>query len=154
VSEAGLRTLRVTAILGLAATALVGGVFLLSLSPVEVQSLRAPGVWPWSLVAAAGFTAQAVLWTWGLVRAGDFERPGAWMTTLMGALGLTLLATACVRECIRLSRIEIATFIKAHEASAFVGGLWVFLLFFVVNAGLIAWLFLRVGRDLRMKPAT
>jgi hypothetical protein len=52
---------------------------------------------------------------------------------------VTLIGVASLREIIRLSQADLDQVISATKAASDVGGFELFLIFTVLNAGLIAW---------------
>lgn len=61
---------------------------------------------------------------------------------------VAILGATCVREVVRLNRVDLEPLYTQHAAAMKVGGLWVFLLFFAVNGVLIAWCFALARRKM------
>ena len=97
---------------------------------------------PYAVVAAVGLSVQGFHW-WRMRRTGELTARRL-MGLSVGVL-LTVLGMTIVREAIRLSSLDITTLHDAHADAAQVGGLFVFLFFFVVNTLLVAWVFWLVG---------
>ncbi len=66
---------------------------------------------------------------------------------------LSIVGMCMVREADRFARIDVAALYENHAAAAENGGRLVFLLFFAVNAAIIAWCVLAVRRDLKLDRA-
>ncbi|MCG8405644.1 MAG: hypothetical protein MI923_10645 [Phycisphaerales bacterium] len=96
------------------------------------------------IIAVLGLMVQSFSWTVVLLRQRlDFR----WLTITTIGLVMTILGMSVVREAIRLSTIDIEALYQQHEAATRVGGLFVFLAFFIVNAALIIWCFVLVRRN-------
>ncbi len=104
--------------------------------------LTGPLAGPYLAAALIGLVVQLFAWLDQLRHATI--RPKSLMVCSIG-LSMTLVCVTVVREALRLASIDIATLQEQHLAAASKGGLFVFLLFFAVNAGLIAWC-LRLAR--------
>lgn len=94
-----------------------------------------PG-WPYLLLGILGAALQ--LFGWWKVRT---SRAIGLQPLILASVGLTcsLIGCAVVREVLRLHHIDIASLYAHHAEASQVGGLSVFLVFTVVNAGLIAY---------------
>lgn len=94
------------------------------------------------LAAAAQFGAWLTL----------FRSPAQSLTHLRIASAsavITILCATVVRESIRLSVMDMTRLAEAHVKAAGVGGLSVFAICTLLNAGVIVWCILLVRRDLR-----
>jgi hypothetical protein len=102
---------------------------------------------PYSLLAVVGGALQLLCWRY-VLRRGQFS---SWSLGL-ASLGLiaTLLGVSVDREAMRLQAIDITKFYEQHAAAAQIGGGWIFALFAVVNAVLIAWAIRLVRRSGRI----
>ncbi|MEM6798734.1 MAG: hypothetical protein AAF589_04400 [Planctomycetota bacterium] len=99
-------------------------------------------------VVAAATQAYAWAQTW---RRGGFKLRLLLFATF-GALAATAGMTV-VREVRRLAEISLADYYEAHARASEVGGLALFLFFFVLNAGLIAGVVVLVRSGLRRPTA-
>ncbi|MGB6044153.1 MAG: hypothetical protein WBF93_13420 [Pirellulales bacterium] len=78
--------------------------------------------------------------------AGHDGTKRGWLTAASIGLVLTLVGVSVLRESVRLSEVDIAALYERHAAASMIGGLTVFLVFTVLNIGMIAaciWLVLR-----------
>ncbi len=96
-------------------------------------------------LAGCGWGVQFASWV-QMKRAGRFER--IWLTTASVGLLMTLCGTAVVREIARWVRLNGNELSAWHEEASQVGGLPLFLIFFVINIGLISYCIVRVRRGL------
>lgn len=134
--EPAVRTLALLALTGLALSA-AGGLWYYSLGDSAMQNaLTGPLSKPYLILAAVGGLAQTAGWL-GLLRSGKLA--GALLAMATAGLVMTLTGMTVAREAIRLSQIPIATLYDQHAHAASVGGLPIFLLFCVINAGLIVY---------------
>ncbi|MBL8819610.1 MAG: hypothetical protein JNL58_26530 [Planctomyces sp.] len=62
----------------------------------------------------------------------------SWLIAVTGALFVQLTAAASLREIIRLTQADLSAVVQSTKAAAEIGGLVMFLVFTVLNAGLIA----------------
>ena len=116
-----------------------------------VRTFVGPMALPYFVAACIGLILQAGSWL-VIARRGRFDTR-ALIAASVG-LGLTILGMTVCREAVRLETIGSAGFerlIPLHRESAAKGGLVVFLVFFVVNAGLIGLCFVLVRRG-RISP--
>ena len=90
---------------------------------------------PYVVVAVVGIAIQA--WAWFKQRGLKSFSRGLLTIAGTGCI-LTLTAAAVVRESIRLSVVNIEELNQRNHDAAQIGGLWVFLIFAVVNILLIA----------------
>jgi hypothetical protein len=100
---------------------------------------------PYFLVALLGGALQAGGWTW-LHFSGRRRRAALALASVGCVLGL--LSVSVLREALRLNSINIEALFANHAAAAEIGGLSVFLLFAVINFGLIGGCFWLVRRAL------
>jgi hypothetical protein len=121
------------------------GMILASLSAVGYWTTLAPAVrsvlvgsigMPWMLIVAPSLLFQIVGWLF------QFRRPcicNRWLSAITLAATVTLVGVASLREIIRLSQADLDQVISATKAASDVGGFELFLIFTVLNVGLIAW---------------
>ena len=113
---------------------------------LEIQpGIVSPFAAPYLIPLVLGFAVQAVAWLW-LIATDRWH----WLSLALATLGYiaTLLSLAVVRESVRLSAIGYQDFQAIHERAAAVEGFSAFLVFAVLNIGLIAfcvWLVARGG---------
>jgi hypothetical protein len=91
---------------------------------------------PWLMIVIASGLFQIVGWIM------QFRRPcicNHWLISITLALLTTLLGSAALREIIRLSQADLSQVTASTKAASQVGGLELFLVFTVLNAGLITW---------------
>ncbi|MBN1489583.1 MAG: hypothetical protein JXA69_06660, partial [Phycisphaerae bacterium] len=67
---------------------------------------------------------------------------------IVGSIGcvVTIFSISVIREAVRIAHMDMTALAPLHEKALSVGGLPVFLAFFVINAVLVAWCFLLVRR--------
>jgi hypothetical protein len=140
------RRLRALALLGLAMSAAEGWLWQLWLGAPARAHLVSALALPYGLLALAGMGIQFACWV--PVKTGA-DLATRRLTLISTGLFMTILGTLVVREARRLAAIDIAALFDAHRHAAQVGGMGVFLTFFVVNAALITACVLIVKRALR-----
>ena len=118
----------------LAASAAALAVWLLTLPDGHRDHVLGTAGGVWLGLAVAGGVLQAIAWA---MSRGGITRVGLLLAT--AGLTATLLGMTCVREVVRLASVDIAAMAQQHAHSARSGGLLLFLVFLVVNGGLIAW---------------
>lgn len=106
---------------------------------------------PFALLAAVGLVVQVVGWT-RLGKTAELSAKG--LGILSVGVSLTVIGMTVVREAIRLQSLNITPLFDQHADAAQIGGLSVFLLFFVINGLLVAWVFALVKQGLadKQKP--
>lgn len=125
-------------IAALAGTTLVGigcGTVYSQLSPEAQAAVTGPFTLPYLVALAGGLLAQLAGWAWTWA-AGRIVGP----VLVLGSLGycVALVSIAVVRESIRLAAIGYEKFEKLHADAAAIDGFIVFVLFALLNGGLIA----------------
>ena len=100
----------------------------------------------WQAAIVLGIILQAVAWvlTW---RADALPPLPRWLA-LAGAI-LSVSGGAACREALRVSRLDLDALKDQHEATATVGGFWLFALFLVLNFTIIAGCIVLVARSLK-----
>lgn len=121
---------------GLVATGVCGGVYLAFLAPDIRSRLMTVLAWPYLVVAVIGVLIQLMIW-WRML--GALRWSWQWLAGLSLAAIVSLVCMNVVREVIRLASIDITPLYDQHAKAAQVGGLGVFLVFLVLNLGVIAW---------------
>ncbi|MEJ7591525.1 MAG: hypothetical protein WKF77_08240 [Planctomycetaceae bacterium] len=119
------------------AIAVVSGVSYATTLNSEVSSqLTGSAGLPWLLVVVTCVSFQAIGWLLQLRKLCFCPR---WLTAItLASLG-TLIATASLREIIRLARADLTQVAESTRAAAEVGGFAVFLIFTIINTVLIGW---------------
>jgi hypothetical protein len=107
------------------------------IGPAARAHATGPMALPWLVVAAVGAAVQGIAWA-GLWARGESGR-GKWLGLASAGLLLAILGTSCVREVLRITAIDFAALYPEHARAAAVGGRWLFVGFFVINAGLAVW---------------
>jgi hypothetical protein len=146
-----MRRLATLALAG-ATLALVAGLMIAWRSAELSRVLWTPLAAPYVVLVLAGGGLQATAWVWGLCRA---QLSRVLLATASVGVALALLGISVLRETIRLTSVDLGPLYDRHAEAAEVGGLLVFLLFAVVNLGLIGaciWLVHR-GHDRRRKES-
>jgi hypothetical protein len=130
------RRLAVVSIAGLIVAFMTAIGYWMTLNPADRTVISGSAGLPWVLIVIGAGLFQIV--GWGL----QFRRPCLcvrWLSANTAAMTTTLVATAALREILRLSQASLEQVNAATKAAASVGGFGLFLVFTVLNAGLIAW---------------
>lgn len=131
---------------GLVASVLFAGVcYLMSEASVRQEASRLGA--PYAVIAMVGVLLQAGAWfkQW---RGARLSR--RWLAMASGGAVLTIVGVCVARESLRFASIDVTALYARHAAAYDNAGRFVFLLFFAVNAALIAWCVLAVRRALKL----
>ncbi len=130
------RRLANVSLIGLFVAVISGLCYAITLkSHVASQLTGNPGL-PWLLIGIACVAFQTIGWSLQLRKPCFCPR---WLTAItVAALG-TLVATASLREIIRLTQTDLAQAAESTRAAADVGGFALFLIFTTINTALIGW---------------
>lgn len=139
------RELRVLALLGLSTSAFEAGLWYLWLETPAQTALRSILAMPYGVLVLVGIAVQAACWL--PVRNGADLTPGRLGLATVGAVAM-LIGAAVVREARRLAAVDLSTLLESHRHAAGVGGMTVFLIFFLLNAAVIAYCAWLVKRDI------
>jgi hypothetical protein len=112
------------------------------------DQLRNAGAVGCVILVVTGMVLEAIGWI-ALLRAGTFAM--RWLVLVSVGLAGSLVGTTLLREGIRLANVDITALHARHAQAAEVGGLPLFLFFFLLNALLIIWCIRRVRRGPRMR---
>ncbi len=132
------------ALFGLVASTVCGLAYYLSAPELSAVFLGPMARW-YLLLAVIGMLAQMIGWFQLLRRVpltNEISRKQLFLST--GGLLVTIVAMTACRECIRLTSLgssRLQELIPQHAEAMKVEGFWVFLLFAVINIGLIYWCF-------------
>lgn len=132
---------------GLLVSVLFAGVcYLMSEASVRQDAVNRLGA-PFVVIVMVGVLLQAGAWfkQWRGARLSC-----RWLATASGGAVLTILGVCVAREALRFASIDVTALYPQHAAAFDNAGRFVFLLFFAVNATLIAWCVLAVRRALRL----
>jgi hypothetical protein len=137
--------LRALALLGLATSVSEAWLWQLWLDPPMRAPILSNLALPYGFLALAGVGIQIAGWL--------PVKTGADLTTrrlalISAGVILTILGALVVREARRLAAIDVASLYDTHSRAAQAGGISVFLVFFTLNAALIAGCVLIVKRSL------
>lgn len=134
------------ALAGLALATVLGVVNLLLVPPTPRDFILGSAGLVYVVAAGVGVFIEAS--AWGLIYA---RRRLHWLPLSLDSVGLALalFGVAGVREAYRISQIELVELFDRHAEAARVGGMGVFLAFFVTNGLLIAGCFWLVRRGLK-----
>lgn len=146
VNESEPRRAAILALAGLVLAPLCGLWYFATVEASVRKAMYGMMALPYLVLAVGGLALQIVMWL-GHLRANRFyTRPLA-----LASLGsvLTIVGMSVVREAIRVGQMDMAALAPLHEKALKVGGLPVFLAFFVLNALACAWCFVvvRKGRS-------
>ena len=136
------RRLGIASIAGLilAALSAVGYWITLPLS-VRTSLIEMMGI-PWLLIVIAAVLFQIAGWLFQVRRPCICNR---WLSVITVAATITLIGVASLREIIRLTQANLNQVTAATKAAADVGGFELFVVFTILNIGLIAWCVWMVG---------
>lgn len=136
------RRLGIASIAGLilAALSAVGYWITLPLS-VRTSLIGMMGI-PWLLIVIAAVLFQIAGWLFQVRRPCICNR---WLSVITVAATITLIGVASLREIIRLTQANLNQVTAATKAAADVGGFELFVVFTILNIGLIAWCVRMVG---------
>jgi len=144
------RLLALVALFGLVLTALCLAWYRSALLPESRSFLQKPIAAPYVWAAATALVLQAAGWVAAIVSR-------KLSTALLGAITLGVVgfvASACVlREVLRLDAKDLTVLTDLHERAAHIGGLGVFLVFFVLNVAAITYCAVLARRGVRAKAA-
>ena len=128
---------------GLVMSIVCGGLFY-ARAPEAVQTaICSPMANPYLWLAIGGLALQLAAWGVQLGRSA-FARPLLVLAT--AGMVLTVVGITVVREAVRLSSVNITALYPLHEAAFAKQGFILFLVSFVIVAGLIAWCIVLVKR--------
>jgi hypothetical protein len=140
------RRLRSLALLGLAMSATEAWLWQLWLDTSARGVVLGHLAFPYGLMVLAGMAIQAAGWLPARTGANLTSRR---LAVISAGAFMTILGAMVVREARRLAAIDVTTLFDIHRQAAEVGGMGVFLAFFVVNAAVITACVLIVKRALR-----
>jgi hypothetical protein len=140
------RRLRSLAILGLAMSAVEAFLWAGWLDPRALDAVEGSLALPYGFAAIIGVVIQAGGW---LTTTNAAQLSTVRLAIISAGNVLTVLGAIVVREARRLAAIDITQLYDTHRHAAEVGGISVFLVFFALNAAVIAGCVLIVKRALR-----
>jgi len=144
------RRLAAVALCGLVLAALCLAWYRAELEPAAAASLRQPIAGPYVWIVAVAAVVQGAGWLTVAVSRKLFRSVLAVIT--LGAVGF--VAGICVlREVLRLATKDLVVLTDLHERAAHIGGLGVFLVFFVLNVALITYCVVLVRRAIRARAS-
>ena len=141
----GRQRLSLLALGGLLIAVVAALLYVTKVSPQIRETILSRVGLPYLFMAGCGCGVQFASWI-QIKRSTRFER--IWLITASAGLLMTLLGTAVIREIARWVQLNGDTQISRHQQAAEVGGLPVFLLFFVINIALMTYCIMRVKRGL------
>lgn len=124
------------ALCGITVSALCGGWYYLALGDTSRGFLTGPAAGLYLAAAVVGLLVQTGAW---IVQLGRVEFSKGLLSAASAGVLLSVTGMTVVRETLRLGRIDVARYLPDHEHAIGVGGLWVFLIFALLNAGVV-WL--------------
>jgi len=107
--------------------------------------------WPYIVLAMIGVLIEMVAWA---IQYASGRLSLTWLTVGTVGLVINFVGTAVIRESTRLASLDIADLYGKHAESAKVGGLVVFLIFAVINVGLMLYCIRLTGRRADEKSAS
>ncbi len=139
--EAETRRLAAMAFFGIGLSIICGAIYFMNTSGTVRDQITGPVAGPYLQAAIAGLILQSLAWVW-IVWRGELN--AGWLALATTGLLATILGVTVTREAIRLGSFDstaLAALSDIHTRAAQVGGLPVFLAFFVISGGLIFWCF-------------
>jgi len=111
------------------------------------DGLRSMMALPWVILGGTAVLAELVIWAMLLRKPGIISGKLLWALTAAIVLGIAGMTVG--REAVRIAAFDpemLASLYPLHREAARIGGLSVFLLFFLLNAGLVVWCFVLVRK--------
>lgn len=135
------------AIGGILLSSLFSGLYLAGLSKSIQEPIFGAAGLPYLILSVLGVFIQLVGWTWILRANQTCPR----FTLVMSTIGLTfsLIGMAAIREIIRLSQMDLAPLLAHHEKASAVSGFSLFVVFAVINVGLIGYCIMIIRKNLQ-----
>jgi hypothetical protein len=127
----GTRRTAFLALTGLLLSGACAGFYIRALEPAQRDAVSGAAARWYAVLALAGWLAQVAGWA-RQYGAATMSRPRLLLIT--GGLVSTILGVAVVRECVRISRIDMAAVLLEHLDAAERSGLPVFAVFLAINA--------------------
>ncbi len=135
----GSRRTSAIALAGIALSSVAAGLYFSLLAAPARESIVGTFGLPYAILAAAGGAIQLMAWIAQFVRRSLTR---SWLIVATAGLVVNFIGMAVVNEATRLTLLhgggKLAALFARHDEAYRVGGFPVFVLFFVVNAGLIA----------------
>ncbi|MFH0982734.1 MAG: hypothetical protein V2A79_14515 [Planctomycetota bacterium] len=126
----------ILALAGIALSAVSGALYCVLIGTASRRAIVSPLAWPYLVLAVVGLLIQVWAWRMHLNRT-TFDGRKLALATL--GVVLTVIGVSVVREAIRLQSFgDLSALYSVHQEAFRVGGFGLFLVFFVVVAGLIA----------------
>ncbi len=141
--------LKALAVLGLATAAAEGWLWQLWLEPAVRATVLSRLALPYALLALAGMALQAGCWLTVTSGANLSTRR---LAIISAGTAVTIIGSLVVREARRLATIDVASLESVHRHAAQVGGMGVFIVFFILNTAAITACVLIVKRAFRPVP--
>lgn len=138
------RVAAITAIVALVATAGCGAYYFFGENAALREQVSGDVSGVYLCGAVAGLAIQLVAWIWQLARRA-WHGPALFCVSF--GLLLSVVGATVAREAVRLAAVDIESLYPSHREAWEVGGLFVFLVFFVINAVAIAGCFVLVKRS-------
>ncbi len=130
------RRIAKASVAGLVVAVVSGCCYAMTLKPEIFSQIVGSSGGPWLLVAGFGVGLQITGWVVQLRKSRFCPR---WLTLVTLTSLATLTATASLREVIRLVQSDMQQVEQATRSAAEVGGFGVFVIFTLINTGLIGW---------------
>lgn len=130
------RRLAMVSLIGLLVAVSSGLCYAITLKSHVASQLTGNSGLPWLLIGIACVAFQTIGWSLQLRKLCFCPR---WLTAItVAALG-TLLATASLREIIRLTQTDLTQAAESTRVAGDVGGFALFVIFMIMNTALIGW---------------
>lgn len=138
------------ALVGIGISMVFGIVCFVSLDSYGRSAVTDASAIGYLLLATGGLGLQGYAW-WRQRADATWQR--RWLGLATAGTLVTIIGMSVVRECLRISRLDFPSLYAEHDAAAGKSGLFVFLLFTVINAIAIAWCIWIVGRKRTQQTA-
>lgn len=145
------RRLASLALIGVMLSAVSAVVYYALLPATTREAFFRPIAMPYFVIAAGGLLLQLIGWHFTFHRRQiTAER----LRLITAGVLATIIGMTAIREVIRLRSLDIASLYVHHKYASSIGGLGIFLTFFLLNAVLVAWCFVLVQRGMREKNSS
>lgn len=137
--QSGVRQLSTVSFVALIASTACGLTYLITI-PTEARAVLFSVVGlPWLILLLLTQATQTAIWFRTLKAPVNLQFRISTLIVMSILCLLSLIATAIVRELIRLSQADLNRIAENTSRASQVGGFWLFVVFTVINTALIAW---------------
>lgn len=137
--QSGIRQLSAVSFAAIVGSTACGLTYLITIPPESRAVLFSVAGLPWFTLLLMTQAAQAAIWFRHLKAPINLQPKTSTLIVISTLCLLSLLATAIVRELIRLSQADLNRIAENTNRAFQVGGFWLFAVFAVINTAMIAW---------------